>query len=197
MFLSPQHVLVLLENYKYLLIFPIMIVEGPIITVISGFLVYLGFLNGFVVFPLLVLGDLIGDVLHYVIGKYGGNSKWFKKLSDFFGYNESREKVIEGHFEKHTGKTLLLAKISHGVGGFIQIVAGIAKVDISDFIWFSFLGTLPKTLVLFIVGYYLGSSYEKIDTYFDNVALITFGIVTFALSYAILRKTVKNFLSKK
>ena len=197
MFLSPSHVMVLLESYKYLLIFPIMVVEGPIITVISGFLVYLGFLNGYVAYILLVLGDLTGDILHYFIGKYWNKLSFLKRIGKFLGYNEYREKVTEEHFVRHTGKTLLVAKVSHGVGGFVQIAAGMAKVDFYEFVWWCFLGTIPKTLILFIVGFYLGSSYEKIDTYFDRVALFTCLFVAFGILYIVGRKIVKNFLSKK
>ena len=53
----------MLSYYKYWLIFPIMVLEGPIITVISGFLVSLGTLNAFVAYPLLFFGDLLGAAL--------------------------------------------------------------------------------------------------------------------------------------
>ena len=197
MFISPQEGLVILEHYRYLVIFPVMVLEGPIITVISGFLVYLGLLNVFFTYFLLVVGDLLGDVLHYVVGKYGIRSKRLKHITYFLGYDEVKEKLIEEHFDKHLGKTIILAKISHGVGGIVQIVAGVARVDFFKFLWFSFLGTLPKTLILLLLGYYLGNSYLKIDTYFDRIALFTFSFVFFGLLYLVSRKLVRNFLNKK
>jgi membrane protein DedA with SNARE-associated domain len=66
-------ILIILEKYKYWLIFPIVIIEGPIIVVISGFLVYLGFLNAYITYIILVIGDSIGDSMYYAIGRYGGN----------------------------------------------------------------------------------------------------------------------------
>ena len=197
MFISPAEALSILEQYKYLLIFPIMIIEGPIITVISGFLVYLGFLNIYVTAPLLIVGDLIGDALHYLLGKYATRSIWVMKMVRFLGYDEVKEKLIEEHFEKHTGKTLLLAKVSHGVGGIVQVASGMVKVDFYQFLLFCFIGTIPKTLILFIIGFYLGSSYMKIDSYFDFIALITFSIVACMFSYLVLRRSIKNYLAEK
>ena len=196
-FLSLPHALVLLEQYKYLIIFPIMVIEGPIVTVISGFLVYLGFLNIFITFPLLVVGDLIGDALHYILGKYGRRSVWIMKSIRFLGYSDDRENLIEEHFKKHLGKTLLLAKVSHGVGGIIQIASGVVRVNFYEFLKYCFVGTVPKALVLFVVGFYLGSSYAKIDNFFDTIALITFSLVVFVFAYLILKGLVKNFLVRR
>jgi hypothetical protein len=43
-------------SYKYLVLFPVMVVEGPIITVIAGFLVSLWRLNGLAAYAVLVAG---------------------------------------------------------------------------------------------------------------------------------------------
>ncbi|MFZ2522768.1 MAG: DedA family protein [Minisyncoccia bacterium] len=193
MFLSPQEALSILEQYKYLLIFPITVIEGPIITVIGGFLIYLGYLDASVAFFLLVMGDWIGDGLHYLLGRYYSKAKWFKKIGRILGYDEKREKIVEEHFKKHPGKTVLLAKISHGVGGFIQIVAGMARMDFWQFMKYSLYGALPKTFVLIMVGYYLGNSYMKIDKYMNNIA---FFVIVIFLALAIYF-TIKNMVDKK
>ncbi len=197
MFLSPQEALAILEHYKYLVIFPITVIEGPIITVIGGFLVYLGYLDWRLAYFFLVLGDWVGDALHYLLGRYYSKAIWFKKLSKLFGYDERKEKIIEEHFRKHPGKTVLLAKVSHGVGGLVQIVAGMAKMDFWEFMKFSLYGTLPKTLVLILVGYYLGSSYEKINQYMDRIAFVVLALVILAIMYFVLQNKVKVEVTKE
>jgi membrane protein DedA with SNARE-associated domain len=173
-------------------------VEGPIIIIITGFLVFLGFLNVYVAYFVLVLADIIGDSLYYSIGKYGAQVAWIKKLGSFIGYGEKSEKYIEDHFIKHKGKTLLLSKISHGIGGTVQVAAGVAKVPYLEFLLYSFLGTAPKVLILFLIGYYAGSSYEKIDKYFDTFAIFILGIVIlFLASYLIFSKYAKRYLTKE
>lgn len=186
--------MVVLEHYKYILIFPIIVLEGPIITVICGFLVYLGHLNGPATYLMLVTGDLIGDILHWLLGRYFKYKPWFKKVAGIFGFDAKKEKVLEEHFRKHPGKTVLFAKVSHGVGGFIQTVAGIAKVDFWVFTKYSFIGTIPKSLILFFIGYYLGNSYLKIDKYLDYSAYFVISAVLLVGIYFIIKKYISRKL---
>ncbi len=198
MFISPADALSILEHYKYLLIFPIAIVEGPIIIIITGFLVYLGYLNMYIAYSVLVVADMIGDSLYYTIGKYWRRSTKIKKYAKFLGYTETSEIFLEKHFKKHTGKTLLLGKISHGLGGTVQIASGIARLPFREFIWWSFLGTIVKVFILFVVGFYIGNSYIKINQYFDSFALITIGIVaTVLIFYFVVNKYAKSYLISK
>lgn len=198
MVFSATTVLSILEHYKYFVIFPITIVEGPIIIIISGFLVYLGYLNAIVAFFMLSIADMIGDSLYYLIGKYWRKSAWIKKYAGFLGYDEKSEKFLEAHFKKHKGKTFLLAKISHGLGGSVQVAAGIAGVDYLQFLAYSVLGTLPKVLVLMIVGYYAGSSYVRIDKYLNYGGFIIAGIgIAFIVLYVFLSQYAKDYFTKK
>ncbi len=196
MFIEPSNVLSILEHYKYWIIFPVAIVEGPIIIIISGFLAYLGILNAFVVYIVLVIADTIGDSLYYLIGRYWRSSAKVKKVATYLGYNEKSEEFLEGHFKKHKIKTFLLAKISHGIGGSVQVAAGIAKVNFLEFLLVNIITTIPKTLILFMIGFYVGGSYLKIDGYLDRIALITISIFVFIVLYFLLRKPVKDFFSK-
>ncbi|MCX6702149.1 MAG: VTT domain-containing protein [Candidatus Zambryskibacteria bacterium] len=193
MFISLSDVLIIFEQYRYLFIFPIAILEGPIITIISGFLVYLGLLNIYIIYILLVIGDLTGDAFHYAIGKYWRKSSWVKRYGHFLGYNEKSEESIENHFKKHEIKTVLSAKVLHGMGTAIQITAGIAGINFFRYIGVSLLGTIPKTLVLLLVGYYVGGSYIKIDGYLNTAAFITISVFLLVFLYFILNKIIRNF----
>jgi len=198
MVFSPSAVLSILVHYKYFVIFPITIVEGPIIMIISGFLVYLGQLNAGVAFIMLTVADIIGDSLYYLIGKYWRKSAWVKKWAGFLGYDEKSEEFLEEHFRRHKGKTFLLAKISHGLGGSVQVAAGIAGVKYSEFLGYSILGTLPKVLVLMCVGFYAGSSYVKIDEYLNYAGLIMVGIACLIVAlYIFLSRYAKNYFTKQ
>lgn len=195
MFISPTDALAILEQYHYWLIFPIAIFEGPIIIVISGFLVSLGILNPFVAYVILVVGDTVGDSLYYLVGKYWFRGGWVKKLGRFLGYAEGDEDFLENHFKKHKIKTFLLAKISHGIGGSVQVASGIAKVPYLEFVWLNLIGTIPKTFILISIGFYFGSSYTKIDNYLNDIALIVISVVILAILYLILNKYIKSYFN--
>ena len=194
--ISLEHLLTLFEHYKYLVILPIAIIEGPIIAVISGFIVSLGLANGYIVYILLLLGDLIGDSLHYVLGRYGREKRWLGRIKNFFGYDDDVENFLQRHFEMHKGKTFIVAKVSHGLGGAVQVAAGMARVNYRQFFWWNFIGTLPKSLILMLIGYYAGHSYIKINTYLGVISLATVAVfIALIVGYLLLSKFVKKHFS--
>jgi len=69
----------LLLTYKYIILIQLSIIEGPILTVVCGFLVTLNVFDPIVVYVVMVLGDIAGDGLIYYIG-YSGKRflKYFK-----------------------------------------------------------------------------------------------------------------------
>lgn len=195
MFISPSEALSLLEQYKYFIIFPVAVIEGPIIIIISGFLIYLKILNLYAAFFVLSVADIIGDSMYYLIGRYWRGSERARKFAKYFGYSEKNEELLEKHFEVHKGKTFLFAKISHGLGSSIQIASGIAKVSYKEFLFYSILGTIPKTVLLLMVGFYLGNYYEKIDGYISMLAYFTVGILVFFILYKFSNKYLKSYFS--
>src|SRR3989344_2135523 len=71
MIFSLQSLPELLLTYRYAIIFPVAVVEGPIISILSGLLIASGAVNAYWVFLLLVAADIIGDVifrLHQAVG---------------------------------------------------------------------------------------------------------------------------------
>jgi membrane protein DedA with SNARE-associated domain len=197
MFFSPSELLSLLGQYKYWVIFPIAVVEGPIIMIISGFLVNLGVLNAFIAYSVLVVADVLGDTVYYFIGRYWRKTFWVKKLMSFFGYDETTELYLEEHFRKHKFRTFLIGKFTHGIGGMIEIASGIAGMRFWEYLFISFVTTMPKALVLVSIGYYAGIYYEKINGYFQNFAFITIGAVLIFVFFTVSKKLKADLLSKR
>lgn len=59
-----QQIILLLTAHKYLFLFPAAVVEGPIVTVIAGFLSSLGIFNIFIAYAVVVVSDIVGDIMH-------------------------------------------------------------------------------------------------------------------------------------
>lgn len=186
--MSIEEIIRLLIQYKYFFLFPIVVIEGPIISVVAGFLVALKYFDFYTAYIIVVLGDLAGDVLDYSIGRWGG-LKIINKWGRYIGVTAERLKKVEGYFERNTGKTLLLGKALHGVGGVFLYAAGIAKVPILKFVWFNFLGTVPKTLILLSVGFYFGHAISSIKSYLELTGAIFMGVgITVILIWLYLNK---------
>lgn len=174
MIFSLSQITELLIQYKYFILFPIVAVEGPIITVAAGFLVAMKYLHFYGAFFIVVAGDLTGDILHYALGRWG-REKIINRWGHYFGISSERLEKIEDHFKENTGKTLILAKTFHGIGGIFLIAAGVARISLPKFIWFNFLGTVPKTLILISVGFYFGYAISTIKSYLELIAAVFIG----------------------
>lgn len=104
---------------------------------------------------------------------------------------------LEKHFEKHTGKTLIIGKLAQVVGAVVLVAAGIARVPFRKFIWYNFIATLPKSLILLLIGYYSGESYVKISSYLDYTAIGTVVVaVIFIVIYFMMRRVSKKYAGR-
>ncbi len=174
-----------------------MIVEGPIITVIAGFLSSLGYLNLFMAYAVVVIGDLIGDSIYYSVGRWGRNFI-LRRWGRYVGITMKRIMRLQEYFAKHKGKTLVVGKISHAFGAPILVAAGVANVPYWEFAGINCLATLPKSLALLLIGFYFGKAYAKINAYFDyaEIGLVALAALLFIL-YFITKRITKNFFNKE
>ncbi|NTU98977.1 DedA family protein [Candidatus Falkowbacteria bacterium] len=166
-----------LASYQYLILFPATVIEGPIVTIIAGFLVAQGLMSFFIVYPLVIVGDVAGDAIYYALGRWGRN--FGQKL---FRLPDEKLKALELHFQRHSGKTLLLGKASHGIGAAFLFAAGTALMPFRKFLLFNTIGSAPKSLILMLVGYFFGQSYVRIGKYFDYIAIFTLAIAIIILA---------------
>jgi membrane protein DedA with SNARE-associated domain len=192
--MSFQEIIGLLTAYKYFFLFPVSIIEGPIITVLAGFLSSLGLLNLFFAYVAVVAGDIVGDSLYYLLGYYGKDGFLLRGWGRSLGITKERLEQLEKHFEKHSGKTLIIGKLTHAVGIVALIAAGTARVPFWKFIWYNVIPTIPKSLVFLLIGYYFGKTYAKVNTYLDYTALITIAITIILIAtYFIVRNIGKKY----
>lgn len=196
--ISLAHIISLLVRYKYLLLFPIAVIEGPIITVISGFLVHQGYLNFILAYVTIISGDALADAAYYFIGRKArkmSNAKGYTgKWAVRFGVSSERIQKLEERFKKHPGKTLFAGKYIHGPGVALLFAAGAAGVPFSTFMKFSLLGASLQSFILLSIGYYFGSAYVLIDRYLHNFESALFIIVAAFLVLFWLYKTLGGYL---
>jgi membrane protein DedA with SNARE-associated domain len=163
----------ILQSEGLLLLFPLAIVEGPIVTVIAAYLASLGYLNILAVFAAVVVADLVGDGILYALGRFGHRvilKKWGPRLH----VDPSRLAEIEAHFRSRGGRTLIIGKLTHAVGFVILFAAGVSRMPFRSFILYNLLGTLPKSLFFAAIGYTIGYAYNEIESYILRASVIVF-----------------------
>lgn len=182
----------LITHFGYPLIFLITIFEGPFVTMFGAFLASLGYFNVLVVYFVVMFGDLAGDLLWYLLGRLGRHH-FVEKYGYYLRIQTHHVEKLEGFFAKNAPGTIILAKITHAIGLPFIIAAGISKVDLKKFAWYSFIATIPKSFILVLIGYYLGTTYLKINNilaYLPIIALVLVG------TFGILHYLNKKYFSK-
>jgi membrane protein DedA with SNARE-associated domain len=181
-----------LLHYKYFVLLPIVMLEGPIITIIAGFLASLGYLDLLLAYVVVVGGDLIADSIYYAAGRWGKEhllGRWGKHV----GLTRERITRLQDYFAKHKGKTLVGGKFTLGIGAPILAAAGMAKVPYWEFLGINLLATLPKSLILLLIGFFFGRGYTRISRYLDYTAL---GMLALAGLFIILYLTMRRVAGK-
>jgi membrane protein DedA with SNARE-associated domain len=155
-------------QYKYAIIFPIATLEGPIITLVSGFLISLGILSFIPTLLVVFAGDLISDSFYFWLGSRG---RRFVERIKFLHITPERLEKVEQHFEKHPGKTLLVSKASYGIGSLFLIAAGASKMAYQKFLEYITPMNAVRSTILLLIGYYLGRAVRHSGTYLEYYTL--------------------------
>ncbi len=149
--------------YRYPIAYPLGIFEGPIVMVISGFLVHEGFFDFWPIFIVLFLGDLTGDIMWYFVGRHGGRPL-IEKYGKWFNVTEANVERAEEFFHEHQTKILFISKLTTGFGFAIAtlIAAGAAKVPFKKYLTLNFFGEFIWEGILFAIGYFFGNLYAMV-----------------------------------
>ncbi len=161
----------LLSTWGYVILFPLAVVEGPIIGVVAGFLISLGQMGWIPVFVVLFVGDMVGDVIYYYIGRFG-HGPWAERLAARFGATPERQATFKEAFLKHDVKILLINK-TQALGSITLYYAGALRMPMMRFLWINVVGTVPKVILFEVMGYFFGESYMRISKYLDYIGFAT------------------------
>lgn len=151
----------LLLTYKYLIVIPLAIIEGPVISVICGFLATLGVFNPLLIFAVMVLGDIIGDGIYYYVG-YSG-----KNLLKYFKVSEEKIEKAKRYYEENHKKAIAGSKIMYGIGTAGLIAAGALRVPYKRYFTTCALFSLGQSFMMILLGIFFGQSYAIIGKYLD------------------------------
>lgn len=191
--LAGQQIFDFLSHHGYWIMLPLMIIEGPVITIIASMLAKLGAFNIFFVFILSVLGDMIGDLILYWLGYKFGMS-FVRKVGRYMGITEKLVMKMEKYFENHGGKTIFTVKATTGLCWATFVAAGIVKMDFKKFVKYSFFGGLAWSGFLVIIGYFYGYMWLELKQYIEWAGWVA---IALAIMSIIIVQVYKKYQSKK
>lgn len=163
----------LVKTAGYLGVFTIVFLEsglligfffpGDSLLFTAGFLASQGYLD----ISILVAGCFIfavaGDSIGYLIGSKLG-PKVFTKDNSFI-FNKKHLARAQRFYDKHGGKTIILARFVPVVRAFAPVVAGAGKMNYRRFVIFNLVGGVLWAIGVTLAGFYLGNLIPDVDKY--------------------------------
>lgn len=136
----------------------------------SGFLASQGILDIKVLVPLIIIAAVGGDSVGYFTGNKFG--RWLMKRKESFFFKKEYVERAQDFYNKHGGKTLILARFIPAVRTFVPIVAGMADMHYRKFISYNVFGGILWGAGITLAGYFLGTKIPDVDKYLLPIVLV-------------------------
>jgi membrane-associated protein len=183
-----KHLAGIIQQYgvwTYLILFLIIFCEtGLVVTPIlpgdsllfaTGAFAATGALDVTTVLILLTIAAIAGDTLNYWIGAYIGPKAFHYDNARFF----KKKYLIRTHefYEKHGGKTIIIARFMPIIRTFAPFVAGIGKMTYGKFLSYNVIGGILWIALFILGGYFFGN----IPVVKKNFTLVILAIIILSI----------------
>ncbi len=188
-----------MANLNYFTVWLLMLIESTflpmpseVVIPFAAFKAGQGDLNVFLVVIFGTLGALCGSLVNYFLSYFLGRPIIYAFADSKVGkmFLLSKEKVIhaEEYFRRNGKSSTFIGRLVPGIRHLISIPAGLAKMNIRDFILYTFVGAGIWNVILAVIGYYV---YELRDKIFPYIGHILIGIGVIFVIYLII-KGIRN-----
>jgi len=184
-------ILQFLQTSGYGIMFIIMLVEGPIITYVASFAASLGIFNIFIVVILSILGDVIGDIILFFIGRISKEANIERYVHK--SMNMTRMDKLKMYLDENPGKAITVIKLTPLLPIPGLILAGASNIKFKKFIIYSVVVSLIYCLSMAVLGFYSGVAFLTIAKYVKYAEYLVGGTVLLI----ILVFYIIKFISKK
>lgn len=185
---------------NYLLLFFVLLAEGPIIGFTASHLASQGILNIFLVSIVYFLGDFVGDILHYLFGLSLAktHNRFFKKrLKKINNVIKSKQiRSLDQSIEKNFFLALAMIKLTPPISSIGLISLGARRTNFLRFIKNTAILCLIVEIPVIILGYFTGLTSEaflKSRTIYERLSFLVLVLIIFVY----LLKLFKSYLFRK
>jgi len=159
---------------------------SEIIMIPAGYLAYQGEMNLYMVIFVGILGSVAGALLNYYLAMHLGRKIILKYGKYFFIKEETLDK-LDTFFAKHGEISTFTGRLIPGIRQLISLPAGLARMNIAKFSFYTAIGAGIWVIVLVAVGYVVGSNKELISEYMKSATLIALVSVVLIIIFYVVR----------
>lgn len=134
-----------------------------------------GELNVFLVVLFGTIGALGGSLINYTLAFYLGRPIVYRfagsKLGRIFLLSPEKVEHAENYFIRNGKSSTFIGRLVPGVRHLISIPAGLAKMNLRDFMLYTFVGAGIWNVILAVIGFYLFEIRDQIFPYLGHILL--------------------------
>jgi membrane protein DedA with SNARE-associated domain len=163
---------------------------SEVILPFGGYLVSTGRLEFWRVVMAGTVGGTVGSAISWYIGIQGGRP-FLLRYGRYFGFSAKHLHLAEEWFGRFGEATVFFTRLMPIVRTFISLPAGIAGMDFKKFIIYTFLGSLPWSILLTYAGLKLGQNWQAVKPWFHRLDVVVAAVILATVFYLWRRKKTR------
>lgn len=153
-------------------------------------------MNIYLIVLFATIGADLGALINYYLAKWLGRPIVYKFANSRFGHmcliDEEKVKHAEAYFDKHGAISTFIGRLVPGIRQLISIPAGLARMKIGPFLFYTTIGAGIWNCILATIGYYLSTVpgietqeqlLAKVTEYSKEIGFICIGLAIFVVGF--------------
>ena len=157
-------------------------------------------LNIYLVVLFATIGALLGALINYFGAIYLGRPIVYKfansKLGHMFLLSEDKVMKAELYFNRRGKISTFVGRLIPGIRQLISIPAGLARMNIVSFLFYTFVGAGIWNVILAFLGYVAHGQQDLINKYTHELSYVFLGLVVLFIAYVVIKQLVKRRRAK-
>ncbi|MFZ6027853.1 MAG: DedA family protein [Chloroflexota bacterium] len=164
-----------LGEWSYVFFALIVMVEGPIATLLGAAAASASTLSLPAVFVAAFVGNLAADLLWYSLG-YFGKLDWALRIGKYFGMRQNHLSQLQQGCEAQLPKLLIVAKFTAAFTIPTLVAAGLAKLAFKRWLPAYVFAEVAWTGLLVLIGYFITDAAQRVESNANGLAIASFAI---------------------
>ena len=148
-----------------------------------------GDLNVYLVVVFATIGAVLGALFNYLMARWLGRVIVYSfaesKAGRLFFLNQAKIEHAESYFNRHGRSSTFIGRLIPGIRHLISIPAGLAKMNIKQFVLYTAMGSAIWHIILAVLSYYLYSQQDLLMKYMHELSYVLLGLGALFVAYLI------------
>lgn len=155
-------------------------IPSELILGFAGYLIFAGQMHFTGALVAGMVGGMAGSIFAYAVGRYGGRS-FVYRYGKYFFVKKSHVDAAQRWFDQYGIKTVFFSRMLPVIRTFISLPAGFAHVNLKKFLFYTFIGSLPWTVLMLGAGMMLGEGWQFLTIIGHEVSIVFIGVAAVAI----------------